>query len=95
MSTARAKKDDTMHIRVLGADKSVIEEAASYVGLSASAFMLENSLRAARQTLEESNRIDLSARDAALFLRALENPPNANAALKSAFEEHTRRITKK
>ncbi len=93
MSTARKKKvetskDDVIHIRSTPSDKSLIEKAADAVGLTISSFMLQNSIKAARRELAEVEKISLSKRDAELFLSALVNPPNSNAALKAAFKDY-------
>ena len=94
MGTLKMKKDETLHIRVVQEDKSLIEEAAKFQGLSSSSFMLQNTLEAARRTLAEANRISLSTRDAELFLQALDAPSTANPALEKAFAIHAKRVRK-
>ena len=90
MSTARKKKidlgkDDVIHIRTTPKDKSFIEKAADAVGLSTSAFMLQNAIRAARQELNAVERVTLSRRDAEIFCSLLVDPPPPNKVLKEAF----------
>lgn len=97
MSAARKRKtatskDDVIHIRSTPSDKSLIEKAADAVGLSLSAFMLQNSIQAARREMTEIKRLSLSQKDAELFLTALTAPPAPNAALKSAFKNYDKRI---
>lgn len=95
MSSARKKKtesskDDVIHIRSTPSDKSLIEKAADAVGLSLSAFMLQNSIKAARREIAEIEKISLSKKDAELFLSALTHAPSPNAALKAAFKDYAK-----
>ncbi len=98
MSSARKKKietgnkDDVIHIRTAPSDKSLIEKAAEGLGLTVSAFMLQNSLKAARSELAEIERISLTKRDAELFFSALLKPAGPNAALKSAFKTYEKQM---
>ena len=99
MSTARKKKSDlgkeeVIHIRTTPKDKSLIEKAADIVGLSTSAFMLQNAIKAARNELSVVERVILSSHDAEKFYAALVNPPPPNKALKDAFglyNKHSKR----
>ncbi len=81
-------KDDVIHIRTAPDDKSLIERAAQSQGLSVSAFMLQNSIRAARRELSEIERTSLSVRDAQTFYSAVISPPKPNEALKRAFKDY-------
>ena len=87
MSTARKKKDN-IHIRVEPEQKDVINRAADLLGLDLSAFVLQNSLKAARAELAEVEKLSLSTDDANLFFDALTNPPASNDNLKAAYQKY-------
>lgn len=89
-----AAKEGVIHIRTAPSDKSLIEKAADALGLTVSAFMLQNALKAARKELLEIEKTVLSKADANLFFATLANPPKANAALKSAFADYNKRTRK-
>ncbi len=98
---ARAKKkethlkEDKFHIRVSEKDKRLIEKAAEFAGLNASAFMLENALKAARRELASVETLSLTRADSELFLNLLANPPVPNQAMKDAFAEYKTRVVTK
>lgn len=87
-------KEGVIHIRTAPSDKSLIEKAADTLGLTVSAFILQNALKAARKELSEIEKSLLSKADANLFFATLANPPKANAALKSAFVDYNKRVRK-
>ena len=88
-------KEDKFHIRVNQKDKSLIEKAADFLGLNASAFVLENALKAARRELASVETLELSRVDAEAFLRLLSDPPTANKAMKNAFADYNARVVNK
>ena len=99
---ARAKKketanlkEDKFHIRVNQKDKTLIEKAADLLGLNASAFVLENALKAARRELANIETVTLSRKDAENFLGLLTDPTAPNAAMKNAFAEYNSRVVNK
>ena len=94
MSTARKKKDN-IHIRVEPEQKDVINKAADLLGLDLSAFVLQNSLKAARAELAELERLSLSSADANLFFDAIINPPATNDNLKAAYEKYQEEFSSK
>lgn len=98
-AAARKKKIDTskgdvIHIRSTPSDKSLIEKAASAIGLTVSSFMLQHSIKAARQELAEVEKASFSKKDAELFFSALMNPPAPSAALKDAFKDYEKQVRK-
>ena len=50
---ADTTKEGIIHIRTASSDKSLIEKAADTLGLTVSAFILQNALKAARKELSE------------------------------------------
>lgn len=99
---ARAKKkesmnlkEDKLHIRVNQKDKNLIEKAADFLGLNASAFVLENALKAARRELASVETLSLTRKDAEIFLKLLTDPPAPNQVMKDAFTDYNKRIVNK
>ena len=93
-NTNKRTKDDVFHIRSSQQDKKLIEKAASSVGLAASSYMLQSSLKAAKADLAEIQNISLSKKDASIFLNALNETQSLNASLKSAFEDYKKQSKK-
>lgn len=88
-------KEEKFHIRVNEKDKSLIEKAAEFAGLNASAFVLENALKAARRELASVETLSLTRADSEIFLNLLTNPPAANQAMKDAFADYKTRVVAK
>lgn len=68
--------------------QETLELAAAIVGATVNQFMVQTALREAERIIEQERVIRLSARDAEMFIRALENPPPPNAKLKAALQLH-------
>lgn len=68
--------------------QETLELAAAMVGATVNQFMVQTALREAERIIEQERVIRLSARDAEMFIRALENPPPPNAKLKAALQLH-------
>jgi uncharacterized protein (DUF1778 family) len=64
---------------------SRLAEAAAWRGLSLNSFILQAAAREADAILEQERVVRISAKDAAMLLRLLDNPPKPNAALTRAF----------
>ena len=88
-------KEDKLHIRVNQKDKNLIEKAADFLGLNASAFVLENALKAARRELASVETLALTRQDSEIFLRLLTDPPAPNKAMRDAFAEYKTRVIAK
>ena len=68
--------------------QETLELAAAMVGATVNQFMVQTALREAERIIEQERVIRLSARDAEMFIHALENPPPPNAKLKAALQLH-------
>jgi uncharacterized protein (DUF1778 family) len=68
--------------------QETLELAAAMVGATVNQFMVQSALREAERIIEQERVIRLSARDAEVFIQALENPPSPNAKLKAALQSH-------
>jgi uncharacterized protein (DUF1778 family) len=83
--SARASRLD---IRTTQQAKEAIENAASFLGVTTSSFILECTMERATQVLEQAQSIHLSAFASRRFIDLLENPPAPNENLKRLFKTH-------
>lgn len=83
--SARASRLD---IRTTQQAKETIENAASALGITASAFILECAMQRATQILQQAQTIQLNASESRHFMDLLENPPEPNEKLKRLFQIH-------
>jgi len=72
--------------------KHLIEQAASLIGQSISAFTVSSAVREASQIIERFGTLSLSDRDRDAFLAALDNASKPNARLKKAFKAHDKKV---
>jgi uncharacterized protein (DUF1778 family) len=70
--------------RVTAEQKRLIEQAAALQGRSLTDFVLSSVLDAAKRTIEEHQRLELSLRDSEAFVEALLNPPAPNDRLRES-----------
>jgi uncharacterized protein (DUF1778 family) len=87
MATTTAERG-RITARVPAQVQDTLELAAAMVGATVNQFMVQTALREAERIIEQERVIRLSARDAAMFIKALENPPPPNAKLKAALKRH-------
>ena len=83
-----ANKDARVDIKTSKVAKATLEQAASVLGTTLSAFMLESALTKARKVIAETKLIHLCQKEAERFSAALLNPPNPNKKLKDLFKKH-------
>jgi uncharacterized protein (DUF1778 family) len=81
-------KDCRIDLRVTQEQKELLERAASFKGISLSAYTLFYVLPAARQDIDCQERLILSDRDRDLFMSAMENPPKLSGKLRSAIRDY-------
>lgn len=92
MTTAAALIDrGRITARVPMAVQEMLEMAASLTGATLNQFVVQTALREAERVIEQERVIRLSARGAAAFLAALDQPPPPNAKLKAALKDHSAR----
>jgi uncharacterized protein (DUF1778 family) len=82
-----ATKRERLEARVTPEQKVLFAQAASLQGCSLTDFIVRSAQAAAEETLR-SQQIILSARDTALLVEALLNPPEPNEHLRAAFRRH-------
>ncbi len=88
MSETSLTKDNHIELRVTQEQKQLIEKAAAIKGISLNAYTLFYILNAAKQDIEEQEKLVLSNRDRDLFISVMENPPELQGKLKSAIKKY-------
>ena len=85
MARTAGIKQERMHLRLDAPSKRKLERAAAYARKSVSEFVLDQALAAAQRTIDEREKIVLSAVDWDAFYEALARPPRPKAELRSGF----------
>jgi len=85
---AKIMKDNRLDIRLGTEQKDVLARAAALLGLNLSDFVISKSLDAAHNILKEHTVINMSPRDLATFMGALQEESEPTAALKRAVERY-------
>jgi uncharacterized protein (DUF1778 family) len=81
-------KDARLDIKTTKAAKATLEQAASILGTTLSAFLLDSGITRARKVIAQSQIIHLNQKEAERFVVALEKPPKATEKLKQLFKKH-------
>lgn len=79
-----------IEVRIALKQKQLFERAAAMQGITLTDFAISSMQRAAADAVEKHARIELSQRDQQAFVEALVNPPEPNAALRSAAKAYMR-----
>ena len=88
-STSQSTRLD---VRLSEEKKRRIEQAASYLGQTVSAFTVATLVREAEEVVERFGMMRLTDRDRDAFLSALDNPPRPNARLRKAAKRHAKTV---
>lgn len=94
MSETSSAKDRRIDLRVTQEQKDLLEKAAALKGISLSAYTLFHLLGAAKQDIEDHERLILSDRDRDLFMSVMENPPELQGNLKVAIQKYRNKYGK-
>lgn len=89
--SARASRLD---IRTTKQTKETIENAANFLGVTTSAFVVECAMERAVKILEQAQYIHLNEAESKHFIDLLENPPEPNKNLKQLFKMHHKKSKK-
>lgn len=89
--SARASRLD---IRTTKQTKEAIENAANFLGITTSAFVVECAMERAAKILEKAQYIHLNEAESRRFAELLENPPEPNQNLKRLFKMHGKKRNK-
>ncbi|MCX6970668.1 MAG: DUF1778 domain-containing protein [Verrucomicrobia bacterium] len=88
-------KTERLEARVPVFLKRIIQRAADLQGRSITDFVIATLDKSARETVRDHEVMRLNAEDSMIFAKALIDPPKPNAALRSAFATHSKRVTMK
>lgn len=84
MPRAAIEQNSRMSLRIRPDQKKLIMRAAALQETNLTDFVLKHTLTAAESVIEQTERMQLSARDSLRVLDLLENPPRPNARLVTA-----------
>ena len=86
--SATAQANERIDLRTSPEIKELIVRAASYAGMSVSAFLLGTAQERAKQILAEAEMITLTAKDWNAFAKALDSSEKPRPNLSAAFQRH-------
>jgi len=89
MNTA---KNERITARVTEQVKDTLSTAADLMGATLNQFLIQAALEKAENIIEKEKVIYLSNKDAEVFFRALEKPPEPNQKLKDAFHNYKNKM---
>lgn len=84
---------DRLEVRMDRNHKSLVEQAAEFLGQTLSAFTVSTLVEKAREVVQQHQGIQLTDRDRDRFLTMLDHPPRPNAALKKAAKRHSESVS--
>jgi uncharacterized protein (DUF1778 family) len=91
MPRVAVEDNSRMSLRIRAEEKAILLRAVALKHTDLTDFVIEHALRAAKNVIEEAERVQLSARDSLRVLDLLEHPPVPNARLKAAARALPRR----
>jgi uncharacterized protein (DUF1778 family) len=89
-TTRPRARSQRLEARLPADQKALIEQAAALQGRSVTDFVLASAQDAARRTIEEHARIELSVRDSLAFAHALLNPEPVSERLRETVRRYRR-----
>ncbi len=91
MPRLAVEDNSRMSLRIPSEEKTILLRAAALKRTDLTDFVRQHSLKAAREIIEEAERLELSERDSLRVLALLENPPKPNAKLLTAAKSLRKR----
>jgi len=91
MPRVAIQDNSRLSLRIRPEDKALLLRAVALRDTDLTDFVLQQAVRAAREVIDEAERVQLSARDSLRVLDLLENPPAPNAKLLDAAHALPRR----
>ncbi len=92
MAQASVTKSERVNLRLNETAKRRIEQAASFEGKTVSGFIVSSALENAEKAIQKRETMALDRRDAKRFFDAIVNPPAPNDKLRTAIDEHRKRV---
>lgn len=80
------ENNSRMSLRISPEDKAILMRAVALQQTTMTDFVIRNAVEAARELLDQAERIKLSERDSLRVLDLLENPPEPNSKLITAAQ---------
>lgn len=84
----RDTREERLVARVTASDKQLFDHAAALAGSSVSSFMVTTLRAAARNVIEEHEKMRLSMRDRQAFVEAVLEDAEPNPALRAAARDY-------
>jgi uncharacterized protein (DUF1778 family) len=84
MPRVAIEDNSRMSLRIRPEDKTILLRAVALRHTDLTDFVIRHALRAAKDVIEDAERVQLSERDSLRVLDLLENPPAPNAKLLDA-----------
>ena len=78
------ENNDRMSLRIAAQDKSLVMRAATLQHTNLTEFVIRTAVSAAREVIDQNERIELTQRDSLHVLDLLEEPPTPNEKLMAA-----------
>lgn len=94
MAQPQSNRDDRIELRTTRNEKRLLTAAAAHERLDVTSFIMRAALPAARNVIQQAERISLSKRDSLRVLDLLENPPAPTPVLLAAARRHIARARK-
>ncbi len=91
MPRVAIEDNSRMSLRIRPEQKATLLRAVALKHTDLTEFVLQHALHAAKEVIEEAERVQLSERDSLRVLESLENPPAPNAKLLAAARALPRR----
>ncbi len=91
MPRVAVEDNSRMSLRIRAEEKTLLLRAVALKHTDLTDFVVQNALRAAKDVIDEAERVQLSGRDSLRVLDLLENPPAPNAKLLTAAQALPRR----
>lgn len=91
MAATGGVRDNRIELRATKKEKRLLATAAAYERLDVTSFIMRNVMPAAREVVDQAERIVLSERDTVRVLELLENPPKPTPALMAAARRRVAR----
>ena len=82
------KKTERVSARVSAPVYETLSQAAKLTGATLNQFIVQSALGKAQEVIEHEQVINMTMRDASVFLEAIENPPAPNNKLKDAMKKY-------
>ena len=83
-------RPERLEARITSEQKRIIERAAALEGRSVTDFVTTSVQEAARRTIADHQRLELSERDSRAFVKGLLNPPAMNDRLRDTIRRYRR-----